>query len=99
MKSYLLRLGASAETAEEIAQEALLTVWRRAVAFDPGRAASSTWIFTIARNLRIDALRREGRRRSPRIRPTPRPRRRPRRRHGRPAGRGEDRPRRGDPLG
>jgi len=61
VKSYLLRLGAAAELAEELAQETLLTVWRRAGAFDPGRAAASTWIFTIARNLRFDALRREKR--------------------------------------
>ena len=61
VKSYLLRLGAGAESAEELAQETLLTVWRRAGAFDPRRAAASTWIFAIARNLRFDALRREKR--------------------------------------
>jgi RNA polymerase sigma-70 factor (ECF subfamily) len=61
VKSYLLRLGAGGEAAEELAQETLLTVWRRASAFDPRRAAASTWIFTIARNLRIDVLRRERR--------------------------------------
>jgi RNA polymerase sigma-70 factor (ECF subfamily) len=61
VKSYLLRMGAPSETAEELAQETLLTVWRRAGAFDPGRAAASTWIFTIARNLRIDVARRERR--------------------------------------
>jgi RNA polymerase sigma-70 factor (ECF subfamily) len=61
VKSYLLRLGASAEGAEELAQETLLIVWRRAAGFGPGRAAASTWIFTIARNLRFDALRREKR--------------------------------------
>jgi RNA polymerase sigma-70 factor (ECF subfamily) len=61
VKSYLLRLGASDASAEELAQETLLIVWRRAAAFDPGRAAPSTWIFTIARNLRFDALRREKR--------------------------------------
>jgi RNA polymerase sigma-70 factor (ECF subfamily) len=61
VKSYLMRLGAPAEAAEEIAQETLLTVWRRAAAFDPERAAASTWIFTIARNLRIDLSRREAR--------------------------------------
>jgi RNA polymerase sigma-70 factor (ECF subfamily) len=54
-------MGAASETAEELAQETLLTVWRRAEAFDPGRAAASTWIFTIARNLRIDVARRERR--------------------------------------
>lgn len=61
VKSYMLRLGAPPETAEELAQETLLTVWRKAALFDPARAGASTWIFTIARNLRIDALRRERR--------------------------------------
>jgi len=61
VKSYMMRLGAPAEAAEELAQETLLIVWRRAAAFDPARAAPSTWIFTIARNLRIDRARREGR--------------------------------------
>ena len=59
VKSYLLRQGASAQAAEELAQETLLTVWRKAALFDPARAGASTWIFTIARNLRIDAIRRD----------------------------------------
>jgi RNA polymerase sigma-70 factor (ECF subfamily) len=61
VKSYLMRLGAASEVAEELAQETLLTVWRRAEAYDPSKAAASTWIFTIARNLRIDRARRENR--------------------------------------
>jgi RNA polymerase sigma-70 factor (ECF subfamily) len=61
VKSYLLRLGAAPPLAEELAQETLLAVWRKAAAFDPAKAAPSTWIFTIARNLRIDAARRERR--------------------------------------
>ena len=59
VKSYALRLGSAGPAAEELAQETLLMVWRKAVQFDPARASASTWIFTIARNLRIDALRRE----------------------------------------
>lgn len=59
VKSYLLRMGASASQAEELAQEAMLSVWRKAELFDPSRASASTWIFRIARNLRLDALRRE----------------------------------------
>ncbi len=59
IKAYLMRLGASSAVAEELAQEAMLTVWRKAGYFDPRKAQASTWIFTIARNLRIDALRRE----------------------------------------
>jgi RNA polymerase sigma-70 factor (ECF subfamily) len=61
VKSYLIRLGAAGELAEELAQETLLTVWRRAEAYDPAKAAASTWIFTIARNLRIDRARRDNR--------------------------------------
>src|SRR5580692_10962778 len=61
VKSYMLRLGAEPLHAEELAQETLLTVWRKAAAFDRAKAAPSTWIFTIARNLRIDAARRERR--------------------------------------
>lgn len=60
VKTYLLRLGMPASAAEELAQETLLTVWRKADRFDPARANASTWIFTIARNLRIDRLRRGG---------------------------------------
>jgi RNA polymerase sigma-70 factor (ECF subfamily) len=61
IKSYLMRLGTPAEAAEELAQEALLTVWRRAGSYDPARAAASTWLFTIARNLRVDLARRDAR--------------------------------------
>ena len=59
VKAYLIRHGAEPHKAEELAQETLLTVWRKAAYFDPARASVSAWVFTIARNLRIDALRRE----------------------------------------
>lgn len=59
LKTYLMRAGANPVAAEDFAQEAMLTVWRKAALFDPARAGASTWIFTIARNLRIDAARRE----------------------------------------
>jgi RNA polymerase sigma factor (sigma-70 family) len=62
VKAYLVRLGSGADVAEELAQEVMLTVWRRADSFDPARAGASTWIFAIARNRRIDALRRAPRR-------------------------------------
>jgi RNA polymerase sigma-70 factor (ECF subfamily) len=61
VKGFLMRQGLPSEEAEELAQETMVTVWRKAELFDPARAAASTWIFCIARNLRIDALRREGR--------------------------------------
>jgi RNA polymerase sigma-70 factor (ECF subfamily) len=58
LKSYLLRLGAGSVLAEDLAQEALLSVWAKAAYFDPSKASVSTWMFTIARNLHIDARRR-----------------------------------------
>ena len=59
IKSYMLRLGMADAQAEDLAQETLLAVWRKARLFDPAKAEAATWVFTIARNLRIDALRRE----------------------------------------
>jgi RNA polymerase sigma-70 factor (ECF subfamily) len=59
IKTYLSRIGCSAAEAEELTQETMLVVWQRADAFDADKAAVSTWIFTIARNRRIDALRRK----------------------------------------
>jgi RNA polymerase sigma-70 factor (ECF subfamily) len=59
VKAYLRRLGADDTLADELAQEVMLTVWRRAHLFDRRQAAVSTWIYTIARNKRIDAIRRE----------------------------------------
>lgn len=61
LKAYLMRAGASPGAAEDFAQDAMLTVWRKADLFDARRASAATWIFTIARNRRLDALRREGR--------------------------------------
>ena len=61
IKGFLMRRGASAAVAEDLAQEALMTVWRKASYFDPTRAGASTWIFTIVRNLQIDQQRRETR--------------------------------------
>jgi len=59
LKSYFMRLGLGSDIAEELAQETMLAVWRKASTFDPARASAATWIFTIARNLRVDRLRRE----------------------------------------
>ena len=61
IKGFLMRSGAGEALAEECAQEVMATVWRKAHLFDPARASPATWIFTIARNRRIDALRRQRR--------------------------------------
>ena len=59
VKAWMLRAGLNPTAAEELAQETMLMVWQKAHLFDPSRAGASAWIFTIARNLRIDAQRRE----------------------------------------
>jgi RNA polymerase sigma-70 factor (ECF subfamily) len=61
LKGYLRRRGSDAGQAEELVQEVMLTVWRKAGLYDRAQANVSTWIFTIARNRRIDMLRREAR--------------------------------------
>jgi RNA polymerase sigma-70 factor, ECF subfamily len=59
LKSFMLRKGVTTEQAEDLVQEAMLTLWRKAGLYDPAKGSVITWAFTIARNLRIDRLRRE----------------------------------------
>ena len=61
VKAYMARMGGDGQLAEELMQETMIAVWNKADRFDPSKGAVSTWIFTIARNLRIDAFRREKR--------------------------------------
>ena len=58
LKGFLISGGAELEQVDELIQEVMLVVWRRAGSYRPDRAAVSTWIFTIARNRRIDRIRR-----------------------------------------
>lgn len=58
VKSLMMKNGAPAEVAEEIAQETMLLVWRKAAQFDPSTSGAAAWVFTIARNLRVDGIRR-----------------------------------------
>ncbi|MAS43625.1 MAG: RNA polymerase subunit sigma [Rhodobacteraceae bacterium] len=61
VKAYLMRGGAPADVADEASQDVMVSVWRRAALYDSSKAGVSTWIFAIARNRRIDILRRETR--------------------------------------
>ncbi|MDJ0629575.1 MAG: sigma-70 family RNA polymerase sigma factor [Rhodobacter sp.] len=61
VKAFLMKSGADASLAEECTQEVMATVWRKAHMFDPSRASVATWIFTVARNRKIDALRKQRR--------------------------------------
>jgi RNA polymerase sigma-70 factor, ECF subfamily len=77
IKAYMKKLGASDELAEELAQDVMFTVWRKSGTYDAAKSAVSSWVFTIARNLRIDSLRREQRRvldpEDPMLAPSPTP--------------------------
>jgi RNA polymerase sigma-70 factor (ECF subfamily) len=61
LKGFIMRSGTGSAQAEEIVQEVMLTVWRRADQFDPHRAQVSAWIYQIARNRHIDVIRKERR--------------------------------------
>ena len=61
LKGFVMRTGAPAAQAEDIVQDVLLTVWRKAHLFDPSRAQVSSWIYQIARNRQIDIIRKEAR--------------------------------------
>ena len=61
LRSFLRRGGVDDGSVEELVQDVMLTVWRRAPQYQPERAAVSTWIFTIAQNRRIDRIRRTSR--------------------------------------
>ncbi len=59
LKGFIMRSGASAHLAEEVVQDVMLTIWRKAAQFDPHRAQVSAWIYQIARNRQIDIARKE----------------------------------------
>jgi RNA polymerase sigma-70 factor (ECF subfamily) len=59
VKAMMMRQGVDADTAEDIAQETLLLVWRKAHLFVEQKGSIATWIYTIARNVRIDRIRRQ----------------------------------------
>jgi len=61
IKSFLMKSNMSPELADELAQETMLAVWHKAESYNAAASAPSTWIFTIARNKRIDHLRKHAR--------------------------------------
>ena len=58
LQAYLGRLGSEPGQAEEIAQDVMKTLWHKAALFDPAKSSVSTWLYRVARNRRIDGLRR-----------------------------------------
>jgi RNA polymerase sigma-70 factor (ECF subfamily) len=61
LKGFIMRSGTGGGQAEEIVQEVMLTIWRKAEQFDPERAQVSAWVYQIARNRQIDVIRKENR--------------------------------------
>jgi len=59
LNAYLQRRGTDRGTAEEIVQDTMVTLWRKAALFDPRRSSPATWLYRIALNCRIDRLRRD----------------------------------------
>ncbi len=59
LHAYLLRLGSDSGSAEEILQDVMSTLWNKAHLFDPSKSSLATWLYRIARNRRIDTLRRD----------------------------------------
>ncbi len=58
IEGWLIRSGLDRATAEEICQDTMTTLWRKAALYDPAKAAPATWLYRIARNRRIDLGRR-----------------------------------------
>lgn len=77
IKAMMIRSGSPPDLAEEVAQEVMVSVWRKAASFDPAKASVATWIYTVARNRRVDLLRRAARPQpdpdDPLFRPDPQP--------------------------
>tara|TARA_R110002072_G_scaffold79652_13_gene183587 strand:+ start:918 stop:1496 length:579 start_codon:yes stop_codon:yes gene_type:complete len=57
VRGFLIRRGLPGAQADDLAQDTLLAIWRRAESYDVGKSAVSTWVYTIARNLHIDQYR------------------------------------------
>ncbi|MBY8828933.1 sigma-70 family RNA polymerase sigma factor [Hephaestia sp. CMS5P-6] len=57
-----LRICEDRQAAEDVLHEVYLTIWKRAGAYEPGRASPITWMATIARNRAIDWRRSQQRR-------------------------------------
>ena len=61
LKSFLVKAGSTDSQAEEVIQEVMIAVWTKSSTYDSSKSSVSTWIYTIARNKRIDKIRKEKR--------------------------------------
>ncbi|NVK35175.1 MAG: sigma-70 family RNA polymerase sigma factor [Rhodobacteraceae bacterium] len=58
IKALMIKAGAEQAVADDLVQDVMMTLWSKAHLYRPDRGAVSTWVYTIARNARIDRLRR-----------------------------------------
>lgn len=61
IRAFMLKRGGNRQQSEELMQETMMMIWNKAAQFDPARGSVSSWIYTIARNVRIDAFRKTNR--------------------------------------
>lgn len=61
IRAYLFKMTRDMQASEDLMQETMLAIWRKAGQYDPARGPASAWIYTIARNIWIDAWRRQKR--------------------------------------
>jgi RNA polymerase sigma factor (sigma-70 family) len=59
INAYLMRLGCDRAMAEEVTQDTMVSLWRKAHLFEVEKSSLATWLYRIARNRRIDLLRRD----------------------------------------
>ncbi len=59
LKSFFVKLGCTEMQAEEIIQEVMIAVWTKSHTYNQDKSSVSTWIYTIAKNKRIDKIRKE----------------------------------------
>lgn len=58
IEAWLMRAGVERTMAEEISQDTMTSLWRKATLYDATKATPATWLYRIARNRRIDLARR-----------------------------------------
>ena len=59
INAYYLQNGLSKDNSEELTQEVMSTIWLKSYQYDPTKSAVSTWVYTIARNKKVDFLRKK----------------------------------------
>ena len=57
LKGYFIQNGLSADNSEELTQEVMSVIWSKSDKYDPSKSALTTWVYTIARNKKVDFFR------------------------------------------